>query len=291
MSKLLIGTALALSAAMPAQAANYILSDGNSVATVSDINGATVWRVAHGGAAPVSSPDNVFISNYLFRVGSAAGERNIAAGLGAPALVSQSANAVSFTAANAMLSATVSWSLTGSAPDSGRATLSKSVSLTNLTAGALDLNLFDYSDYDIRFNPAAQADTARLVGPGRIVTTSSTVPFSIVSESSVAPDRYQIDGFFPLYQAFFLDSDGATTLNNMPAPGTLFPETPGDTAFAFQWSRTLAAGETFAVGQTARFLPTAAIPEPESWALMIAGFGLLGAALRSKRRAALSPAA
>jgi hypothetical protein len=281
--RLIFASCIAVSVAMPASAANYVLTDGNSTATISDINGAIVWRVAQGGAAPASSPDNLFISNYLFRVGSTAGERSIAAGLGTPTLAGQSANGVSFRAANASLSATLDWRLRGSASDAGRAVLVKSVTFTNLSSDALDFHLFDYSDHDIRFNPAAQADTARLAGPGLIVTSSSTVPFSIVSRASVAPDRYQIDSFLPLYQALFLDSDGPTTLSNTPAPNGTFPTTPGDTAFAFQWSRTLAPGASFSVSQMAAFLPSAAVPEPASWGLMIAGFALMGGSLRSAR--------
>jgi hypothetical protein len=271
--------------AASAPAANYGLSDGNSVATISDVNGATVWRIAQGGAAPGSSPDNVFISNFLFRIGSSSGERNIASGIGAPVLVSQSANTVSYAASNDILSARLDWSLTGFASDSGMSTLTKSVVFTNVSGGALDFHLFDYSDYDIRFNPAAQRDSARLASPGRVIINSASVPFSIDAQTSVAPDRYQIDGFFPLYQALFLDSDGATTLNNTPATGVRFPATPGDSAFAFQWSRTLAAGESFAVTQIARFVPTSAVPEPHSWALLISGFAMAGAGIRGRRRA------
>lgn len=279
----LIAAAL-LSASAPAWAANYSLSDGNSVATISDVNGATVWRIAQNGAAPAASPDNVFISNYLFRIGSSSGERSIASGIGAPVLVSQSPNAVSYAASNATLSARLDWSLKGFANDSGMSTLTKSVVFTNVSGGAIDFHLFDYSDYDIRFNPAAQRDSARLAAPGRVIIDSAGVPFSIDARTSVAPDRYQIDGFFPLYEALFLDSDGATTLNNTPAIGARFPSAPGDSAFAFQWSRTLGAGESFAVTQVARFVPTSAVPEPQSWALLLSGFALAGAGLRARRR-------
>ena len=47
---------------------------------------------------------------------------------------------------------------------------------------------------------------------------------------------------------------------------------------------------SFNVVNTSVFLvPLAAVPEPASWALMIAGFGLVGAAMR--RRAAAAAAA
>jgi hypothetical protein len=58
-------------------------------------------------------------------------------------------------------------------------------------------------------------------------------------------------------------------------------------------SATSGAGESFTVLATAAadttfkgvaFAPTAAVPEPQAWALMLAGFGLAGAALRRRRR-------
>ncbi len=267
--------------AVPASAATFILNDGNSTATISDINGATVWRVARGGLSVAASPDNIFISNYLFRIGSLSGERSIATGIGAPTLFEQTVNSVTFGASNEILSASQTWSLTGFEANSGRSILTKSVTFTNLSTSPLDLSVFDYSDYDIRFNPRAQADFATLVAPGAILTESTTMPVTIFSLVNALPDRHQIDGFFPLYRNLFLDSDGATTLTNMPALGQRFPDTPGDTAFAFQFNRTLAPGQSFSVSQVATLAP---VPEPSTWAMMLLGFGLMGTVLRGSRK-------
>jgi len=44
------------------------------------------------------------------------------------------------------------------------------------------------------------------------------------------------------------------------------------------------------VGHTQEITPTPAVPEPASWALMLGGFGLVGAALRGARRVRLQRA-
>jgi hypothetical protein len=42
--------------------------------------------------------------------------------------------------------------------------------------------------------------------------------------------------------------------------------------------------DDFSIGALAQVTPTPA-PEPTSWAMMVGGFGALGASLRSRRRA------
>ncbi len=273
---------LLLAAGVPASAADYDLLDGNASARISDRNGATVWRVAPAVESPAGFSDNVFLSSYFIRVGGSGTEAPLLSALGTP-VASAGSNSLRLDFANDTLAATVEWSLTGACAGAALATLTKSVSFTNVGAADLDFHLFDYTDFDIRFNPLAQADRARLVGPGRIVTTSSTIPFSIDARADVAPDRYQISDFLTPYFQFFIDQDGPTTLSNTPAPGVGFPATPGDTAFVFQWDRIIAPGDSFSVRQVARYVPTSAVPEPATWAFMIAGFGLVGAAARRRR--------
>lgn len=278
----LLSTALVSAAsATSVAAASFNLADGNSSAVISDRNGATVWRVAPAGGNPAAFSDNIFLSNYFFRIGSTGGESPLLVALGTPVAVATT-NSLQLNFRTADLAATIDWRLTGAGSGSTLSTLSKSVSFTNLGAAAIDFHLFDYTDFDIRFNPLAQADTATLVSAGRIITSSSTIPFSIDARVQSAPDRYQISDFITPYLQFFIDQDGPTTLPNTPALGTSFPATPGDTAFALQWSRVIAPGDSFTVSQLAMYRPTSAVPEPASWAYLIAGFGLIGGLARRR---------
>ena len=271
-------------AASPASAASYLLTSNNSQLTVTDNNGATVWYV-DAGASP---RDNLFLPNFYFRVGATGNESNFLNALGAPTVQQNAANSLTLAFAGPTLSATINWTLVGGAAGSNTSVLAKSVSVTNLTADAIDLRLFDDSDYDINFDQFNQADQAALVAPGHIVTTSATSPIQISSIASVTPDHYQITDFITPYLQLFFDTDGPTTLSDQPGLGTAFPSVPGDNAFAFQWDRTLGAGQSFFVSQVSTYSPAAAaaaaaaVPEPASWAMLIGGFGLAGGALRRR---------
>lgn len=278
----LLAAAGAVLTTAPAAAVNYRLQDGNSSTLISDRNGAIVWNVDQTGRSEHDAIDNVFMSNYLLRIGSTAGEKNLFTMLGTPT-VQRTANSLSLAFADATLSATLQWSLIGGTAGSGRSVLTKSIAITNLSQANLDLHLFDYSDYDINFDQYKQADQATLVGPGHIVTTSATAPFQIDSTVTGSPDHYQITDFYTLYSQLFLDSDGPTTLSDTPAPGTPYPTVPKDNAFAFQWNRALGAGQTLTIAQVAAFGPSA-VPEPSGWVLLLTGFGLGGGALRRQRR-------
>lgn len=266
-------------AAAPASAASYLLTSNNSQLTVTDNNGATVWYV-DAGPTP---RDNLFLSNFYFRVGATGNESSFLTALGAPTVQQNAANSLTLAFAGPTLGATINWTLVGGAAGSNTSVLAKSVSVTNLTADAIDLHLFDYTDFDINFDQFNQADQATLVAPGQIVTSSATSPIQISSIASVTPDHYQITDFITPYLQFFVDLDGPTTLSDQPGPGNAFPSVPGDNAFAFQWNRTLGAGQSFFVSQISTYSPTAAVPEPASWAMMIGGFGLVGSALRRRK--------
>jgi hypothetical protein len=67
------------------------------------------------------------------------------------------------------------------------------------------------------------------------------------------------------------------------------PDPPGDAfgaSFLFAGKEDPFAGFTVSIDGTRLSFTLAGVPEPASWALMIAGFGLVGATLRSRRRIA-----
>lgn len=267
----LVALAAAAASAPPARAA--VLTDGNSTATVVARNGMTVWRV--NGTA-----DNVFLSNYYLRVGPAGNEFALQDLLGAPTEVLSGTNRVTFTYQNAALRAVVEYTLTGGPAGVFDSRVASSVTLTNLGTGPADIHLFQYSDFDLKFDQASQLDQLRFTSPSSVVQTRAGTDFQLSASVGPAPTHYQgTDNFLDFYFKFFVDQDGPTTLNDTPAVGPVFPNPPKDSAFAFQWDRTLAAGESFRVGADFRL---AAVPEPAS--LTLAGLAAVGLVARAARR-------
>lgn len=247
------------------------VTDRNSSLGVNERNGITTWFVD-------GRPDNVFLSNYYLRLDDAGMESPLSELLGDPDVTSQG-NTLTLEFSGEALSATLDYTLVGGAPSSGASGFSKSLHLTNVGDDALLLNLFDYSDFDIKFDQLAQADQTEIVGPGALVTRSATVPYAL-STVVTGPDRYEVGSFFDLYTKFFLDQDGATVLTNTPMVGAIFPEPASDNAFAFQWTRTLAPGQSFAVNHTSALAP---VPVPAALPLFAGGlFALLRSAGRRR---------
>jgi hypothetical protein len=86
----------------------------------------------------------------------------------------------------------------------------------------------------------------------------------------------------------FVSSDGIQSLsvqmNGFPLPDWMTPE---EAANYFQWP----TANNIILGQSPQDPPPpveGSVPEPASWALMLGGFGLVGAALRGRRRSVVS---
>jgi len=93
----------------------------------------------------------------------------------------------------------------------------------------------------------------------------------------------------PAVNAVLLDVLGLKiTLNEQITDGDLFTTNALSLRFTNFVSGTNLVNGSILLGQSqvARALPVAppAVPEPATWAMMIAGFGLVGAAMRSRRR-------
>jgi hypothetical protein len=87
----------------------------------------------------------------------------------------------------------------------------------------------------------------------------------------------------------FVSSDGIQSLS-VQVTGFAVPDgmTPDQAATYFQWP----TANNVILGQSPQDPPPPppppAVPEPASWALMLAGFGLVGAAMRGRRRSSVS---
>lgn len=257
---------------VPVQAASFTLTDNNSEITVDDRNGITVWYVD-------GSPDNVFISNYYYRIGPTGNELPFFEGLGTPMVIQPTDNQLELTYTGTELQAVVNYQLLGRDLGSSRSFIDKSVTLTNLSAQNLDFHLFDYSDFDIKFNQLDQRDQATALDFGTIIQNSATKPLSILTQVSPTSSHYEIADFETLYFKFFIDEDGATTLPDNPPLNVPFPIPPSDNAFAFQWDFNLNAGESMTFNSQFNYAP---VPEPSSLFSLI-GLGILGGISLTRR--------
>lgn len=272
MRTVLIAALSCAAASAQAAVATFTLEDGNSRAGIVNRNGMTTWFIDGGR-------DNVFISNFYARIGAAGPEATLYDLIGVPAATQPAPNMVRFAFTGPGLNALLEWELTGYAAGSARSMIRKSLELSNAGADPLDVAVFDYTDFDIRFNQPAQRDQSVMTSRSRLVTTNADQPLRIVTSVGPQPDGWEISDFFSLYTKFFVDLDGPTTLSSLPAIGTPFPAVAGDNAFAFQWNRRLDPGESARFVQVARFAP---VPAPAIAPLLGGALGLL--AWRRARR-------
>jgi hypothetical protein len=84
------------------------------------------------------------------------------------------------------------------------------------------------------------------------------------------------DGGFGYSSTSFLYTPAVNHPGYITAPGVYAGDVNGNAPFAFSGSATLTVTDTSLTGS---------VPEPMTWTLMIAGFGLAGVALRRRRAA------
>jgi hypothetical protein len=181
---------------------------------------------------------------------------------------------VAVSAAGASRAAVVEWTLQG----------------VHLSDGTAVTGTFDY---DVDSNQYSNVDIVVASGPSYPVATTFTVPifvgeFSTSLRLNVLPNTYgggDATGFEEFYFAYDTPlSDAGGTIGISNAPGTFSPQlwVCGDsTCLTGDVSEPFLEG-----GDHPGFVTTDAspgVPEPAAWALMLMGFGGLGAMLRRRR--------
>jgi hypothetical protein len=139
---------------------------------------------------------------------------------------------------------------------------------------------------------------------GKAFSGDSFVELDSFANSSMfvdlAPGRYQVSYYYSPRPGIAAASNGIALLFD----GNLLDSVTGTGGAQTQWQQRnvdfrtrsggilafAATGKSDSLGGylDAISISTAAVPEPESWALMIIGFGFVGAALRQRQRRAVA---
>ena len=142
----------------------------------------------------------------------------------------------------------------------------------------------------------ATGQTGNMVGP---INFSSTVGTTLAASlanffvfNSSAGGVFRFSATSVRTDAYDTSSGGAVGTSNFSlyllgttlydAPGTVNDLDPTATSLTLTFNQT--GSSPYSASATLAVPPTGTVPEPASWALMLAGFGLMGYSMRSSRR-------
>jgi hypothetical protein len=150
----------------------------------------------------------------------------------------------------------------------GTATLSQSMQISNPGVNALTITLFNYADLDV--NGSNPNDTDVATG-GINAITDVDGPWQVV-HSAVGASAYQVSTFSTI-RNFLLDGN----INNLNDTG--LPFGPGDYTGAFQWNLTIPAGQAVTVTSALAISP---VPEPGT--MLLTGAAVIGGIVLRRRK-------
>jgi len=188
----------------------------------------------------------------------------------------------------AFLAATASTQATTAYADHG------ATHLAHLVSGSVTINEYDAASYFF-----TGAWTTRLPGNDLAITGKENLNVALAAPVRALGFDFVEPQHDPNVNAPFEEStftvtflNGATAVDSFTfnAPNDVAAFAGASSAWAFdriQIRETIGGAENEFFGQfyTSAKLPAGAVPEPASWAMMLGGFGLVGSALRSSRKA------
>jgi hypothetical protein len=236
------------------------LTDGNSSATIdpSSQSGMNNWTV--------DGTNQLYQQWFWYRVGPAGGQSSIDT-LGAPTVVQPVSSFAQISyASNGLISAQVTYSLSGGTAGSGMADIAEQLRIVNTSGHAETLHFFQYSDFDLNDDP--NSDSLSFVNANTVRQQNGAL---VLAETVVTPAANHFQGDYYANILNGLNSGSPFTLgdvNNVTAPG--------DATWAYEWDVTLAAGGSLLISKDKQVRP---VPEPASvlvWVLL-GGLGLAAA--------------
>ncbi len=151
----------------------------------------------------------------------------------------------------------VRYELTPFATGVGKASLKKTITITNTSTAALDYHLFEYSDYDISDTGAAVGDNDNIEVYNNKVYQNGTLSSgntTYVHDSSLPPSKLDIDDGSGSIKADLTDTF-PSNFSNLVIPYAY----GSDKQFVKQWDLAIPAGQSVSFTITDSFFPTAPI--------------------------------
>jgi hypothetical protein len=262
--------------AVPSHATLINLVNGNSVTQIDPASSAGQMNWLVDGANQ--------IAQQWFWVKIGAGSAVPISSLSPPTLVAQNSNSVTLSYTGMGVTAQTTFTLNGGSAGSGVSDIPISINVTNNTATATSISIFEYANFDL--NASAAGDLLNIVADlpaGFIQQKKGTT--AITEKNSISGfDHWQ--GGSP---ASVLGPGAGSVLSGIlgDSPTLSTQIGPGDESWAVQWNATLAAtgqiGSTFGVSKDEHI--TGAFPAPEPSSIIIGAIGFtIGGVFAARRR-------
>ena len=264
--------------AIPAAALAVLATAGNSQAAMSLTDGNSAIGLDPASPAGVYSwvvdgQEQLYRQWFWYRigdVGSGSWEHSI--DTLSPATVTTSGlNSATVSYVGSLFNISVTYTLAGGTAFSGQATLNEDILIVNTSGSLLDLQFFQYSDFDLA--GTADGDSVMLFPDNSPFELAYQWDGTIgLSEGIVSVNPVAGLGAVDFAPSLFnqLQDASRTDLNT-----SVSPLGPGDVEFAFQWDLQLAAsglGSSVTISKI-KDLNINVIPEPTIASLMLLGLG------------------
>jgi hypothetical protein len=249
---------------VPAFGADFMLSHKNASALVNITNagaGVVNWSV--------DGVNHLSYQSFYYRIGNTA-EALVQSISSTPTVsfvqVPNTLSKLDVTYANSLLSVQTLFQLTGSTAGSGKAGLSETITIKNLSGAPLDFHFFQYSDFNltgVTGGQSVQFSLDALLRPYQVTQTGgTTVLTETVNVGSAGVGHYEASTTAALLSS--LNDGSPTTLSDAAnASG-------GNANFAYQWDIVLDPNETLTISK----LMSVIVPEPSVATMLLAAGAL-----------------